>query len=293
MNITPNSWGTELREFNPCHSTADGKFTVAGQGRCLGMAARVAARAENDKAFGAEGYSGRDRHLLDPRIWGHEPDRIDKLDRTKLPEMVIRRGIAKRYAAATPLPSYLRADAQAARRADGTITNFYDGSSMVSSANYQDRTVKLHSDTPGLARNKPSVLSTLRHEIGHIDRTPLGVGGLRIGGMRVSADFAEEVRAWKNAIRNSGGKVSMTQVGTALSTYMWLEDVVQRPTVRRFGVSFFKDGGRVTAMSTNDTDDPYKARDFGLKRAERLMKARVMPVLRRYRDKVRRAARVK
>lgn len=36
MNLTPDSWGSELREFNACHDPQSGRFTFKGQGDCEG-----------------------------------------------------------------------------------------------------------------------------------------------------------------------------------------------------------------------------------------------------------------
>lgn len=34
MKLTPDSWGSELEEYNPCHDPKDGKFTNRQAGRC-------------------------------------------------------------------------------------------------------------------------------------------------------------------------------------------------------------------------------------------------------------------
>ena len=144
---------------------------------------------------------------------------------------------------------------------------------------------KRHAEIVGNKGTKTEILSALRHEFGHIDRTPLGRGGMIIGKLKVNAKIAEEIRAWKNAIRNSGGKVDMKFVRYALGTYFQMEPVVAKRIEKRYASQAKKYGSIWTDMM-RDTSSKINREE-----REALVEEHIIPILRRYRDRVRRASR--
>lgn len=280
MFVVPDSFGspTELFEFNPCHSSADGTFTVKGQGRCLGTEARVKARQEYDAEYGANG------------AFSTASNRQFAAERKR----------AKAVAAIGGFPAYMAKDVATAKRTDGAIANVLPSQSGIEGirgdANSSHRLVTLY---PHNVDNRVKLLTVLRHELGHIDRTPLGKGGRMIGGLEVGPKFSEEIRAWKNAIRNSGGKISMSSMEKALASYMVREQPV-RDSLSRAGIGTVSDllwssTGKRTQQITftprpGFTEDDVRDGAIGTARA--LTQKHIMPVMRRYRERIRRAVRV-
>ncbi len=272
----PDSFGDShpIREFNPCHGDG-GKFTVKGQGRCLGVEARLAARREHEGNYGIFGSKA----LRVPDLLGIEgvspsPEvgNIKSLAR-------YRKGVRK---LAQKIPNYLKKDVQDAAYADSAVTSFErrEGFDKGESSGYAFLG-KRHAEVTQNKGTKTEVLSALRHELGHIDRTPLGKGGLSLGKLRLNPTIAEEVRAWKNAIRNSGGKVDFKFIKYALGTYFHNEPVVGERVQKRLAkMSLFQ-----SLAGMKDPSKIYK------EEREAFVEEHVLPVLRRYRDRVRRAAR--
>lgn len=64
MILTPDSWGSTLTEFNPCHDPKDGKFAMKGQGNCEGAARRPPQVSSVDDAV-ALILAGKDVELKD------------------------------------------------------------------------------------------------------------------------------------------------------------------------------------------------------------------------------------
>jgi len=241
MVTIPNSWGSDLREFNPCHQSADGKFAVKGQGRCLGDAARRAARVDHSKALHAERV--RDfTQTSDTADADHARDFPDsafsnpasqkeyrahnwaQAQWARLEDLRQKAGLRK-SAKKFPVPAFLAKDAARAWKTDRTVT-IYDKTEIQHGSpgtSYGDnRTVAISPSGKDRAyHSKVAQLSVFRHELGHQDQTPLG--RTRILGRQHSETYTEEVRAWKNAIRNSGGKVDFKTLRAGLASYLSTE----------------------------------------------------------------------
>jgi hypothetical protein len=202
MNFYPDSLSfAELLEANDCHDPENGQFTFKGRGRCLGITARKAAAKDGERELNKSGmyYPTRQR------------------------SRVVR--------ALRALPAYMRKDAHDAWKAERTIVRYgKDAPAWMApdpaSANSLARMVAMKDKAPGapFLYGKDEQLTVLRHELGHLDKTP--IGRARLFGMRFPAEYVEEIRAWKNAIRNSKGRVDFGLMQQALATYA--EDAVRR-----------------------------------------------------------------
>lgn len=218
MQLVPDSFGSRLCEFNPCHDPANGQFTVKGQGRCLGLEAGKAARAEADKrARFSRSFLGK-VPLGDVPPYGMSPITHAK-----------RRAMLAYNAGKLPeLPGYLRRDAaQIARRDRGIVTLDPMLSKDVSGLTDAEMRHLLVGQWPGAQRTE--LLSVLRHEGGHLDRTPLG--SPKLFGRSLSPEYTEEVRAWKNAIRNGRGRIDWNVVRRGLGSYLKNEPLPGVPGV--------------------------------------------------------------
>ena len=227
----PDSFGDSfpICEANPCHDDKSGKFTYKGRGRCLGIEARTAARRDYERKFGKWGPDiGSDD--VDMSLLGRKktyPKRVEDQEVALLKRREMRGATDK-------IPEFLRKDEQEARRADSAVT-YSPHSASTASPGMTDpntRRVKLE---PRADTSEEEMLSVARHEYGHLDTTPLGKGGITIGKTLLQPQVAEEVRAWKNAIRNSGGDISEKVMKDALSTYVYLHPYVQMNAQLKMG----------------------------------------------------------
>ena len=279
MVIVPNSYGV-LREFNPCHNPEDGKFAVKGQGRCLGDAARLAARRDAERTTGifSDSKAVRATRLLT----------ADEEDERKEVEKLVRarRGI-RLYIEKHPPPAYMRKDIQRALRGDAALTMVeppVPHTRTPGTANITGRVV--HID-PRPGDSRAMLLSVLRHEHGHIDRTPLGRGGSTLNGVKLDARQTEEIRAWKNAIRNSEGKVSSRQMAWALGTYFRDHPSVIERTFKATATLDvqWKQNKPTRTEAIDALNDLLKGE------SQAFVNDRIMPAMRRYQRRVRRASR--
>jgi hypothetical protein len=209
--FAPNHTLVDLQEFNPCHEPDNGRFAVKGAGRCLGVEARKAARAEAAKGK---------RSL-------HRRDVTDK----------------QMQAYIADLPAWMRKDAEQAWKADRALVALGTDPFRISHADLATRTATVSPSFPESGfHTKTERLSALRHELGHLDKTLLGRGGQRVLGRTFSDNYVEEIRAWKNAIRNSGGKVDFKTVGFALRSYLQEEPgtIIGKGTILNRHVNLLK-----------------------------------------------------
>ncbi len=245
--LVPNSAGwpepDAVQEHNPCHDIGDGRFATKGQGRCLGDASRRAARADDARLRRNIDAAWNEKMAVDAearfKAWGFTSDPTGVAERRRKEEVGWRRArrvtveeiatLRKEALAAAkkhPVPAFMQQDVQRARRTDRAILLYQkdpaDKIASPASANTIHRTVYLQptgADDPRPFRTKTEQLTVLRHELGHIDRTPLGRGGQRFHGLKVSPLHMEEMRAWKNAVRNSRGRLDWKVVQSALLSY--------------------------------------------------------------------------
>ena len=237
-----------LVEFNPCHDIGNGRFAVKGQGRCLGDTARRGAREEYER-LDRTIQSARDERDLEDSInrlnaqFGDNPAqnaayrqgwdaRMAHSRRQEVRQLAADRRGARRYERENPPPSYMRPDIARAWKTDRVTVAYSPKRSgpdeSPGTANLPNRTVLLQPSDPSRRfHTKSEQLSALRHELGHIDRTPLGRGADRVAGTRFSDRYTEEIRAWKNAIRNSKGRVDWNTVRDGLESYLLGEYMVQ------------------------------------------------------------------
>jgi hypothetical protein len=250
--LCPNHNEADLREYNDCHNPAGpgggqfcGKsFRVPGQGRALGVAARRAARLAHERferdVFDAETEQNIQYRIRQTTSIGHKND--PKLDaeyaqrvrdqeayqrRAALRDVRHERADAKQgwSALRTPasIPKWMQRDVSQAWKTDRVVVQYHDTPGEGEGLHYpRTRIVKVSpTANPSLPYGtKPEQLSVLRHELGHADKTELGRGGRIIGGEKFRGQYVEEWRAWKNAIRNSGGKVDFKTVRSSLRSYL-------------------------------------------------------------------------
>jgi hypothetical protein len=262
---------------------------VHGRGRQLGLAARQRARLDYDLKNGVLGYaSAADPALLNPRDPEQEPSLASKGDTTLLALVLQLRQIFRYVRRVDAMPKYVLKDIDEAALVDQAVTHVdpEPGEGENSLANIMARTVLL---SPGAGTNSAHRLFTLRHELGHVDRTPLGSGGQVIGGLKVTPVFAEEIRAWKNAIRNGNGLIRSETVRRSLTTYMMFESKrVRRHLLETFGAAF-RDATTIEARE-GVTPNVGQIRQEAYEQARVIVDRYAMPVLRRYARVVRRAA---
>lgn len=264
-------------------------FSVRGRGRQLGLEARQQARLDYDLKHGVLGYgSSVDPSLLNPRDPGDAPLPTLKGDSTILGLVVQLRQVFRLIRRLEAVPTYALKDIEEAALVDRTVTcvDPEPGETDNSLANVVARTVLL---SPVAGTSSTHRLFTLRHELGHVDRTPLGSGGHVVGGLRVTPVVAEEVRAWKNAIRNGHGLVRSETLRRSLATYMMYESKrVRRYLLDTFGAAF----SDATTIEVRDgvTPNVDEMRKEAHARGLAIVDDYLMPALRRYARVVRRAA---
>lgn len=232
----PNSGGLYepdvLIEFNPCHDPQTGKFASNKQGRCSEYSDRII------RKLGAAAV------VLGPNS---ELFRVARIRRD-----------ARR--AEKGLPGYLQKELPKFRKERATLVQTpEDGMSPLSPRRIHSGTsvaplrmaiMNLHAlkDT-----RKADVLTIARHELGHISPQDFGRVARIVGfspaketealakriqknydgdlsdveayeqAKRATDTYVEELRAWRNAVRDSGGRVSWTAARRALGSYLQVD----------------------------------------------------------------------
>lgn len=236
-----------LREFNPCHSQFDGRFTsVNKDGRCQGAAAQWRKRE-----------AGRIRDGRRIQRGGPEDDLTSSVADTLNAEDVLhaavynarvrvgaRAALAGRQTARKgpygrihePLPGYLRADAERGFEQDRAVTLLRKGEDNPH-AHAGSREIRIAPEGTARDFSRPETLTVLRHELGHVN--PRKINSAMVAGLQPSTlrDFAlmngasdmdaqkasrkmvEEVRAWRNAIRDSDGRISTRVLRAGLTSH--------------------------------------------------------------------------
>lgn len=89
----------------------------------------------------------------------------------------------------------------------------------------------------GWSARRSAVLSTARHELGHVTDATYGREGKPaqrlILGQPVQPEYAEEFGAWKAALRDSGGRVSMGEIKQSLKNYLYDDVLVSNAAADR------------------------------------------------------------
>ncbi len=221
MRLVPND--EPLVEFNPCHDPKTGQFATSTQGRCGALTGRmlIADKIRNARATDRK----RAKNPLSGRAYAQASyEKAAAQARIGLRRSLNRRGVPG-------LPKYLHADAMRALKTDRVVTTV---DSKTAYARPSARMV-------GITVHQPRVdtLSFYRHEVGHI--SPRKINAAMVAGLgrdtlmqlapfgnpaykdltpEYKADsFIEEVRAWRNAIADNGGRVSTRAIRRGLGSY--------------------------------------------------------------------------
>lgn len=235
VTLVPNSGGSyepdALIEFNPCHDPKTGKFSSNKAGRCSEYADRTMRRVSTEAVLG-----------------DGELSRIARIRRD-----------ARR--AEKSLPGYLQQELPKFRKERATLVQTpEDGMSPLSPRIIRNATsfapfrlaiMNLHALKGNTS--KTDILTIARHELGHV--SPQAFGKIaRIVGFNPKAEaealakrlqknydgdldyatahaqasravdtYIEELRAWRNAVRDSGGRVKWSTAQRALSSYLQVD----------------------------------------------------------------------
>lgn len=246
-----------LREFNPCHSPYDGRFATRTAGRCLGAA--IKARRDDAVDLRNARIARRNGKLylrpdgtIDSSLSADERARMHHTLFNATLRVRARSALArgtdvpatapgKPHAKLLPaVPGYMRKDAAAALKRDRAVA-IIDPHEENPHARIQHRMVRVPPNAKtGRAFSRTEALSVLRHELGHV--SPRKINATRVVGLQQDtlesfagiADvskahdltpkqravrYVEEVRAWRNAIHDSGGKVSRRVMRAGLRSY--------------------------------------------------------------------------
>lgn len=271
MKLTPDSWGSEdLREYNPCHDPKDGKFAAKGAGRCTD---RFVQQRKDIRQASKEIRKSDDQEAKD-KLTGWAARRREA------------RQIINQY------PWFIRPDIRRALKDERVTTLPVDDMGTATSPAERSIMFNPHEIVTKGFGSKRGLTSVYRHEVGHVNPTPLGrearVAGLDLKREMLSAggafEIGEEIRAWRNAIVASRGKVDWGTVKHGIESHIHgrlvrdkIDGLVRQGRTKKF---ITPDGGIGTKLDLS----PEEAKKIDRQIAQKAVRlyARVERHLKRY-----------